>query len=66
MNTHTSTKNKLHKQIIFVKNMLKFKSVKNMLKIRIYQFFLVYAKIYRAEGFITKTEGFITKTEASY
>jgi hypothetical protein len=45
--------------------MLKFKSVKNMLKIRIYQFFLVYAKIYRAEGFITKTEGFITKTEAS-
>jgi hypothetical protein len=65
MNTHTYTKNKLYKQIIFVKNMLKFKSVKNMLKIRIYQFFLVYAKIYRAEGFITKTEGFITKTEAS-
>jgi hypothetical protein len=56
MNTHTYTKKKLHKQIIFVKNML---------KIRIYQFFLVYAKIYRAEGFITKTEGFITKTEAS-
>ena len=39
MNTHTYTKKKLHKQIIFVKNMLKFKSVKNMLKIRIYQFF---------------------------
>ena len=39
MNRRTNTKNKLYKQIIFVKNMLKFKSVKNMLKIRIYQFF---------------------------
>ena len=67
MNTHTSRKNKLHKQIILIdifynnhKENLYYNCNINTCKDNSNTF-----KVDSSTGFITKTDGFITKTEAS-